>query len=120
MYAPFYEICRDDPDVVLWLGSPPRIFPFDEATQGTTSPYVVWQEIGGRPENYLAGRPDMDDYRLQIDVYGPNAADVRKIRDSLLKAIELDCHITRFNGEFRDRDTREYRSSFDVEWFVKR
>lgn len=120
MHGPFYEVCRQDPQVLLWLGDPPRIFPFGEAMQGTPAPYVVWSEIGGRPQNCLAGRPDIDDYRLQIDVYGDDAANVRAIRDVIIHAVELDCHVTGFNGEFRDRDTREYRSSFNLNWFVNR
>jgi len=120
MFTSFYDICASTPAVTDVLGSPPRIFPFDEAMQNTASPYVVYHEIGGSPENFLAGRPDMDDYRLQIDVYAQDGLTANSVKRILFDAIELECHVVGFNGESRDKDTREYRSSFDVEWYVER
>jgi len=70
MYPPIFAVCSSNPGVQAALGSSPcRVFMFGHAPQGTTKPYAVWQLIGGSPENYLATRPDADNWSLQIDVY---------------------------------------------------
>lgn len=118
MYPPLYEICEDKLIIQELLGNPPRIYPFDEAPQDAPYPLVIWHEISGRPENYLAKRPDICQYVTQVDVYAPTAAKARQIRNALFYVLELHCHIVRLGGEFRDKDTRNYRCSFHASWYV--
>ncbi|MCL8303137.1 tail completion protein gp17, partial [Pseudomonas mosselii] len=83
-------------------------------------PYAVWNVISGSPENYLAGRPDADGFTLQVDVYGSTGTSSRSVRDAIRDAIELQAYVTRWGGETRDPTTKNYRTSFDVDWIVRR
>lgn len=121
MYAPIFKIASASPGVQAVLGvEPTRLYPFGEAPEGVALPYAVWQGIGGAPENYLGGRPDMDQFALQVDVYGATAESVRQVGAALRNAIELHAHITRWSGERKDATTGRYRLTFDVDWYVER
>jgi len=121
MYPPIFETCAADADVQSNLGvSPTRLYPFGEAPAGVTKPYAVWQMITGLPENYLGQVPDMDSFSIQVDVYGPTVDAVRDAAEALRNAIEPVAHIIAWRSESRDPETRNYRYSFDVDWFVDR
>ncbi|HAS6095388.1 TPA: DUF3168 domain-containing protein [Vibrio vulnificus] len=119
--APIFSICKQDPVVTSLLGeSPLRLYLFGLAPQSPVKPYAVWQVIGGQPENYIDGRPDIDGFSLQIDVYGNSVSEVREVSGAIRHAIELDCVLTSYRGESRDEETMNYRSGFDVDWLVDR
>lgn len=121
MYPPIFAVSAADAAVLAALGpSPVRLYPFGEAPQGVALPYAVWQTINGSPENCLGGRPDMDQFTLQVDVYGRNIDSVRNAARALRDAIELVAHIVSYGGEGRDPDTKNYRYSFTVDWWVSR
>ena len=121
MFAPIFAVCAADPAVTALLGSSPlRIYPFGEAPEGVPKPYMVWQTIGGSPENYLAHRPDIDGFGLQIDVYGLCVTQTRDVAKAIRNAIELKATITRWGGDSHDPKTKTYRYSFDVDWLVPR
>ncbi|WP_079755193.1 tail completion protein gp17 [Pseudomonas aeruginosa] len=122
MYPQIFATVAADPGVTSLLGtSPVRFFPFGQATQGVQKPYAVWQLVsGGVPYNHLNCRPGGTRYRIQIDVYANTASSARSAADAIEHAIELDCHVVSYNGEFRDPETQNYRSSFDVNWIEPR
>jgi len=121
MVPPIFEVAAADPAVTALLGSAPvRLYPFGEAPQGVMLPYAVWQLVSGAPENYLAGRPDLDGFTLQVDVYAGTGASARAVGAALRDAVELTAHVTRWGGESRDTETGRYRLSFDVDWLVSR
>lgn len=100
--------------------SPTRLFPFGEAPEGVEKPYAVWQVVSGAPENYLSGRPDMDGMTLQVDVYGQTGSSARQAAYAIRDAVELVSYLTRWSGESRDTETKNYRVSFDIDWLVPR
>ena len=100
--------------------NPVRVFAFGEAPENTARPYVTWQVITGSPENYLANRPDIDGYTLQVDVWADDGQAARDVAAAVRDAIEPHAYIVRWGGDSRDPDTRAYRLSFDVSWFVHR
>ncbi|KPY70308.1 MULTISPECIES: DUF3168 domain-containing protein [Pseudomonas syringae group] len=119
--APIFSVCAADPGVTALLGSEPtRLYPFGEAPEGVAKPYAVWQVITGSPENYLAGRPDVDGFTLQVDVYATTGAQARAVTDAISHAIELKAYVVRWGGESIDTETKLYRSSFDIDWLVLR
>ena len=121
MSAPINAVCALDSGVSDLLGeNPQRLYPFGLVPQDVKKPYAVWQIIGGNPENYLAGRTDIDGYRLQVDVYASSGSDARAVAKALRYAIELNANITRWGGESRDPATKNFRYSFDVSWLVPR
>jgi hypothetical protein len=122
MTAPIFQVCSQAAGVTALLGAGAalRLYSFGEAPEGVAKPYAVWQLVNGSPENYLAGRPDVDGFSLQIDVYGTTGTSARKVRDAIRDAIELRANVTRWGGETRDPTTKNYRTSFDVDWIVRR
>lgn len=119
--APIFAVCAADPGVTAVLGAlPTRLYPFGEAPEGVAKPYAVWQLITGSPENYLSGRPDIDGYTLQVDVYAATASSARDVTGAIVHAIELKAHVVRWGGETKDTATKLYRSSFDIDWLVPR
>lgn len=120
MYPPVYSVCAADASVTALLGSPPRLYPFGEAPQGVATPYANWQVITGSPENYLHGRPDMDGFTLQVDVYADTASAAISAAAAVRDAIELHAYIVRWGGHTRDPDTQRYRVSFDIDWLTPR
>lgn len=119
---PIFMLCAADPGVTALLGAPPavRVFMFGMAPQNVQKPYAVWQVVSGAPENYLAGRPDTDQHTIQIDVYADSASQSRAALAAIERAIELQSYVTRYGGESRDTETKNYRSSMDVSWHTYR
>lgn len=121
MQPPIFKLCAANPAVTALLGTNPvRLFPWGEAPQGVAHPYAVWQVIGGTPENYLAERPDVDGFYLQVDVYAKTGAGANNVAEALRHAIELDAYITRWGGQDKDPETSAYHIGFDVDWLVPR
>lgn len=102
------------------LGTTPRLYLFGEAPPNVPKPYAVWQQVFGSPENYLGQAPDVDSYGVQVDVYGTTAAACRGVAMALRDALEGAAHVTAWNGESRDPDTRDYRYTFTVEFVQSR
>lgn len=122
-YPPIFETCAADAGVVALLGESGgalRLYPAGSAPQGATKPYAVWQSVGGGPENYLGGRPDIDRFALQVDAYADTLSAARAIADAIEEAVELLAHVTASRGEEKDLETALYRVGFDLEWFVAR
>lgn len=121
MIPPIFAVCAASSDVNDQLGTDPlRLFQFGLAPQNVARPYAVWQIIGGAPENYITGVPDIDQYSIQVDVYATTATDARDAARALRDAIEPVAHIVGWRGEDREPETQLYRISFDVDWFVHR
>lgn len=120
MYPPIFQLV-DIPAVRAVFGSNPvRVWPFGRASKAPALPYAVHQLIAGNPENYLSGRPDMDGFVIQIDVYADEANDARHGAEVLRDALELAAHIDAWRGEDRDPATNRYRYSFDVAFQASR
>jgi hypothetical protein len=121
MIAPIFSVCASSHEVTDLLGSNPvRIYPFGIQDDNVVYPYVVWQNITGSPENYIAQRPDADFFTLQVDAYADTVDEVIAVATALRDAIEPHAHITRWGGQERDPETKRYRYSFDVDWIVTR
>lgn len=118
---PIFATCRESASVTALLGvAPLRLYEFGHAPQGVAYPYAVWQVVGGAPENYISGRPDVDSVTVQIDVYAKSSSSARAVASALRDAIEPHAHIVSWRGESIDSETKNHRFSFDVDWFVHR
>lgn len=122
MYPPLHATCAADTSVQSLLGDGTilRLYPFGEARQREVYPYAVWKTVYGQPENYLSGRPDVDSFGTQIDVYAATWRSARQVADALQAAIEGVAYVTAYNGEMRDGETKAFRVSFTVDWITNR
>lgn len=121
MIAPVFSVCAASPAVTALLGTDPvRLYPFGQQDDAVVYPYVVWQNITGAPENYLARRPDTDSYTVQVDAYANTVDEVIAVAMALRDAIEPHAYISRWGTQEKDPETKRYRYSFDVDWIVLR
>ena len=121
MHPPLHAVCAADSSVQELLGGAVlRIYPFGEARQSDVYPYVVWQIVGGAPENYLGDLPDVDMFSTQIDVYARTWKSARDVAEAVQAAIEAEAHVVAYHGEMRDPETKSYRISFSVDWITER
>jgi hypothetical protein len=121
MNPPIFATIAASTAVKNLIGSSPvRFYLFGQAPQKPELPYVVWQQIGGSPENYLGGTPDIDSYNTQIDVYANTPAEARNVAEELRDAIETVAYVIAWTGDSRDPETQHFRYSFDVDWLTPR
>lgn len=63
-----------------------RVYP-DTAPMGAALPYIVYQQIGGDPLNFLAGVPDKRNGRFQFEVWAASRSAastlIRQVEDTL-------------------------------------
>ncbi|MDY0292727.1 MAG: DUF3168 domain-containing protein [Desulfuromonadaceae bacterium] len=120
--SPLFELCSLDATVTSLLkeGNILKVFKFGSAPQDTKPPYVVWQNIGGVPINYLGERPDMENRLIQVDAYATTQEKVTEIIDAVEYAIEEDAHIVGYNIDELDVNTGLWRASFDAEFYNTR
>lgn len=120
MFSPLFDAVENDAGVQAIFGNPPRVEAFGVAPQNGERPYAVHQVVGGSPENYLAGRPDIDSLVVQVDVYSLSAQLAKQGAAALVAALETVAYVTSWNGEFREIETKLYRISFTVEFKTPR
>lgn len=122
MIPPVFEVLSASAMVKAHLGTPPsmRLYPFGEATQNTLKPYVTWHLISGIPANYLGQLPDMDDFRVQIDVWALTQASAIAVAQAIRDAVEPHAHIVNAGNTTRDTETKNYRYMIDAEFFTER
>lgn len=122
-YPPIYALAKASAEVRGFLygpNGPLRFYLFGEADQATVKPYAVWQTVGGSPENYINQTPDADTWATQVDVYGKTPAQSRDIAKALMDAFEPVAHVTSYNGEYKEVETKLFRFSFTVDWWTLR
>ncbi|MFM0210446.1 DUF3168 domain-containing protein [Paraburkholderia sediminicola] len=59
-----------------------RVYP-DVAPAGTLRPYITYQAVGGQSPNYLNNTVDLENARMQINVW----ADTRSAARALMKSV---------------------------------
>lgn len=70
-----------------------RVYP-DEAPAGVTLPFMIYQQVGGDPINFLAGVPDKRNGRFQVDVWANTRSEasalIRQVEDTLRASAVLN------------------------------
>jgi hypothetical protein len=100
-----------------------RAFP-DTAPANTEAPFIVYQQVGGTPLNYLAGVPDKKNGRFQVNVWATTrkeaAALIRKAEDDL--RLHPSLFAQTLNGALsqHDQEVGLYGASQDFSiWFTE-
>lgn len=104
------------------IGTPPamRLYPFGQANQNTAKPYVTWQTITGLPANYIGQLPDIDEYRVQVDVWAATEASSYAVAEAIRDAVEPHAMMINSGGTFRDPETTGYRYLLEFQFFHPR
>lgn len=122
MKPALHSVLAASDDVKALIGTPPamRLYPFGLANQLTAKPYVTWQTITGLPANYLGDLPDIDAYRVQVDVWAANESSSYAVAIAIRDAVEPHAHMLNFGGTFRDPETTHFRYMLEFEFFDSR
>ena len=124
MTAPIFALLNASDDVKSFLksGNILRAYEFGLAKDKPTTPYLVWQDISGIPQNHIDCPANTDHLTIQIDIYTTDPMQLRTIREAARKALEVDnsCTVTDLRGNEREPETKLYRTGFDSNWFVDR
>jgi len=116
-----FQLALASATVTALLGTgPTRFYPFGEAEEGVAKPYAVWQLVYGSPANVLDQVPVEDAFGIQVDAYALTGSEAAAVAKALRDAFEPHGYVTAYNGDFREADTRLYRSSFTVEFIQPR
>ena len=116
----FSILFADADSRALFGSSPMRVYAHDEVPQGVVRPYAAWSMISGVPANYLGQLPDMDDARVQIDVYADTQATAKTAAEAIRDAIEPYAHMVGSASRPRDSTTRSFGFMLDFEFFTSR
>lgn len=69
------------------IGSPARIYPATGVKQGTSMPYVVFQQISGA-RHHTMGLDTVAQPRIQFDCFAGTRLDALAVRDQVLAAFD--------------------------------
>lgn len=120
MQTPVFRILNV-PAITHFVGTnPARIYPFGEAPQHTAKPYIVHQMIAVTPYDRMAGTPQTDRHRVQIDVYAATQPEASALALAVRDA--LDCAKVGYTLalQLREPGTGLYRYGFDADWILDR
>lgn len=112
MVPPVYALLSADAAVTALVPAV-RIRGQGYAGETPTRPYITHQTISGNPANYIAGRPGIDAFRAQIDVWADTAAEAKTIAEAVRDALELDAHCVAIMGDDYEPEAKLHRYSFD-------
>lgn len=118
MLPPLYAVLMDSSAVTNIIGN--RCYPFGEAVQDTAKPYVVWDVIGGLPDNNLSNAPSVDSITIQVDCYHQSPVGIEALADAVRQALEAVAHITGYPVNEREPDTKLYRIALQLDWWYTR
>lgn len=97
-----------------------RIFGAGHADDSPVYPYITWQVISGRPENYQGQAPNVDNARVQVNVWARDEAAVRTAAQAARDALDAAGHQVVLIGPDRDPETKSYRIQMDYSIWTAR
>lgn len=120
------------PDIYGWLGAASGVTALigsgaamrcgsaGTIPQDSAKPYVTWQVISGLPENYLDEAPDIDNFRVQINCWALDPADVDALALAVRSALEPHGHQITVVDDSQDETTKLYRYATDWSFWPAR
>ena len=97
-----------------------RIYRHGEAPQGTIKPYITWFIVGATPENALSCVPDIDKFKLQVDTWSEQDAQVVQITKLVRSVLEIHANLVDIPSDERDEKTRLFRMTLEFDWLYSR
>ena len=119
MFPPIYKTLNADVAVKAIFGDNLRIYE-DIAPIGTSTPYAVWQEVGGNAKNSLDCPAKTDHIMYQVMVYDTNQKRAYEGRETIRKALENHSYILNPRISGYETDTKLFSRGFDANWFLAR
>lgn len=118
MLPPLYAALMGSTAVTNIIGN--RCYPHGDAIQDTDKPYVVWEVVGGSPENNLSVAPRDDSFNIQVDCYHQSPVGIVTLASAVRSALESVAHVTGYPVNEREPDTKLYRIALALDWWYSR
>ena len=106
------------PAINAFLGT--RIYPFGSAPQNPTRPYITYQVISSVSENLQSERPEIDNQRVQVDIWSEDQQETLDIGEEVRTALDTRGHQSVMIGPEKDPETQTYRLQFDYSIWLPR
>lgn len=97
-----------------------RIFGAGHAGDSPAYPYITWQVISGAPENYQGQAPNVDNARVQINIWARDEASCRTTATAARDVLDTHGHQALLMGPERDPETKSYRIQMDYSFWTDR
>jgi len=91
----------------------------DLAPEGTPTPYMVWTEVSGTPENHLDGGANVDHLEIQVLIYDSSQPVASKIRTEVCRVLENHGVVDERLGHF-ETATKLFARGFTVNFWLNR
>ena len=111
-----FKILQADAQVKALLDD--RIFE-DLAPRETKTPYLVWTEVSGTPENHLDCGANVDHLEIQVLIYDPYKVTARNIRTEVCRVLEKKHVIDARLGHY-EADTKLWARGFSMNVWLNR
>lgn len=115
------------PNIYAWLNvaainaiAGTRLYPFGDAGDSPTYPYVTWFLPSSGAENYLGESPNVDNDRVQIDCWARSQQEALDLASAVRTEMDQYGHQTVKIVHPIDPDTKSYRIQFDYSLWVSR
>ena len=91
----------------------------DLAPDGTPTPYLVWQEISGTPDNHLDAGANVDHLEIQVMIYDPFQVTVSSIRSEVCRVLENHGYVNDRLGH-HEASTKLFARGFSMTLWLNR
>lgn len=118
MVPPVYRILSGDVAVTALVAD--RISGQGYGGETPVAPYITWNVVSGMPQNYLADRPGVDDFRAQVDIWAQDAATAKQVAEAARDALEPHAYCVGVVADEYDPETQLYRYGFDWRFWESR
>lgn len=117
MTPPVYAALMADATVASMTGGRIRQ---DVGNPDEGAPYIVWGLLSAAPEMTTQRRAPADRCSISVDVFARDEAERETLTRAAREALEPHGHILTIQSLGKDAETRLWRMTFDMDWFINR
>lgn len=117
MMPPVYATLMADPTVAAMTGGRIRQ---DVGNPDEGAPYIVWRLLSATPELTTKRRAPADRCSISVDAFARDEAEREALTAAARNALEPHGHILTIQSLGQDAETRLWRMTFDMDWFIAR
>lgn len=119
MESPVWALLAANPALTAIVPAS-AIFKSGYAGEKTLDRYITIQEIGTAPQNYIADRPGIDQFRPTVKVMSRDEGECKRIAEIVRDTLELDGHCIVADGPEFDAEAKVFMHLSDWHFYVNR
>lgn len=117
MLPPVYATLMADATVASMTGGRIRQ---DVGNPDEGAPYIVWRLLSAVPEPTTHRRAPADRCSISVDVFASDEAERETLTRAARLALEPHGPILNIQSLGKEQDTRLWRMTFDMDWYINR